>query len=231
MCKDALYIAAAIAVAHVRDELVMRRAGTTYGGWWYNASEIDTNTVVYSIGLGTDTSWDEEMIKTHGLQVWGFDPTPKAIAHVQGRMQLKELPKDLFHFTREGLGTNRGTATFTMPRNPAHASARIGNHPRVSNRTFLARINTLDGWMNRHRHAWVDVLKMDVEGSEYDVLEDWIARQSFPMRQLLVEFHQRFERSFAPRHRRVLSGLRANGFVVMGPNGNREVSFQRARNV
>ena len=34
------------------------------------------------------------------------------------------------------------------------------------------------------------ILQMDIEGSEYDVLEDWIDRDYFPMDQLLVELLQ-----------------------------------------
>ena len=57
----------------------VRRTGTKHGGSTYNATGLTPNSVVYSVGLGEDTSWDEAMMRDHGLHVWGFDPTPKSI--------------------------------------------------------------------------------------------------------------------------------------------------------
>ena len=56
--------------------------GTEYGGWTYDSRNITANSVVYSVGLGEDTSWDEGIMNRFGVQVWGFDPTPKSIKYV-----------------------------------------------------------------------------------------------------------------------------------------------------
>jgi len=45
--------------------------------------------------------------------------------------------------------------------------------------------------MRELRHASIDLLKMDIEGAEYDVLADMIS-QRIPVKQLLVEFHHRW---------------------------------------
>jgi FkbM family methyltransferase len=210
-------------VVHPNATGELRLEGTSYGGWTYNATGLNADSIVYSVGIGEDTSWDLGMHRTHGLHIWGFDPTPRAAKHVALHMQ-----GGWFHFTNEGLSTKRGDVTFTLPQNPQHVSMREGVHRSVSNRTARARVDTLSNWMQRHGHTRLDILKMDIEGSEYNVLDDWVARRYFPFSQLLVEFHHRFDSHRGKnRHRRVLAGLHANGFEVLVANTNeQEVTFQ-----
>jgi hypothetical protein len=42
--------------------------------------------------------------------------------------------------------------------------------------------------MKRNGHNHIDLLKIDIEGSEYEVLED-LLRRRLPVNQVLVEFH------------------------------------------
>ena len=61
------------------------RYGTEYGGWVFCPTDLTKTSIVYSLGIGEDTSWDEELIAKHGLEVFGFDPTPKSAIYVQQR--------------------------------------------------------------------------------------------------------------------------------------------------
>ena len=40
-------------------------------------------------------------------------------------------------------------------------------------------------------HNRIDILKMDIEGAEYEVIEDIIS-STVPIQQVLIEFHHRF---------------------------------------
>jgi hypothetical protein len=102
----------------------LRRTGSKYGGWTYNATGITADSVVYSVGIGEDTSWDEAMMSDHGLHVWGFDPTPKAAQYVRNNQALGSD----FHFTAEGLAVKPATLAFTKPKNPNRVSMRQGTH-------------------------------------------------------------------------------------------------------
>ena len=203
----------------------LRYEGTYYGGWKYNATGLTASSIVYSVGIGEDTTWDEGMHRTHGLHVWGFDPTPKAASHVARRTALRS---EWFHFTQEGLATRQGSAVFTLPANPKHVSMRQGLYPNISNRTITAKVNTLENWMLRHGHTRLDLLKLDIEGAEYDILDDWVARKALPTSQLLVEFHHRFDPSLRTRHSRVLAMLRASGFeILFASRKESTIAFQR----
>ena len=71
-----------------------------------DASAFTSDTIIYDVGLGEDTSWDEGIIKKYDLQVWGYDPTPKAKAHVDARFPTRSgilrLPtRAKFHYVPE----------------------------------------------------------------------------------------------------------------------------------
>ena len=162
--------------------------GTQYGGWLYNESGITDKSVIYSVGLGIDTSWEEGLIKRHNVHVYGFDPTPMSIAYVQNNSKLSSK---YFTLTPEGLHTKKAIMKFTKPLKPTHVSMRIGKHSKLG-RTIKVQVNTLSNWMHRFGHTHIDILKLDIEGSEYATLQDMVKHNFLPMTQLLLENHKRF---------------------------------------
>lgn len=197
--------------------------GTDYGGWVYDSTGLSSDSIVYSVGLGEDTSWDEGIIKRFGLNVWGFDPTPKSIQYVTNNPRLA-IPN--FCFTSEAIGTEKRRMHFTKPKNPHFVSMRQGIHSDAGE-VIEVQVNKLENWLNHFQHVHIDILKLDIEGTEYDVLEDWIHREYFPFNQLLVEFHHQFLKD-NKRHQRVLQGLLLNGFEIINNKNNVEMSFKRS---
>ena len=206
-----------------RTRPVLVTDGSEYGGWTYDSSQLTSDSVVYSVGLGEDTSWDEGIMKRFGLNVWGFDPTTKSIEYVHKNNKLGQN----FHFTAEALGIEKGVRIFTKPKNPNHVSMREGRHDGLGE-TVEVHTNTLQNWMDKFSHSHIDILKIDIEGSEYDVLEDWIKKEWFPMDQLLIEFHQRFFEN-KDRHFKVLAGLKESGFEIIHDKKNKgqEIAFHK----
>ena len=210
---------------HVHEnKVVLESIGTNYGGWAFNAATVSKSTIVYSVGLGEDTSWDEGISQKYGLHVWGFDPTPKSIAYVAKNKKLGPT----FHFTPEGLSTEVGTKVFTLPKNPNYVSMREGQHSNMGEKISV-KVNTLRNWMERFGHQHIDILKIDIEGSEYSVLEDMLARDDLPFDQLLVEWHYRWLKNRG-RHKAVLEALKAKGFIVIDSQSQGQVmSLYRPR--
>ncbi len=52
--------------------------GSDYGGWTVIPEMVGPELVVYSVGVGSDITFDRAMIERFGCTVHAFDPTPMA---------------------------------------------------------------------------------------------------------------------------------------------------------
>jgi len=161
------------------------RIGTEYGGWNFNPTSITKDSIVYSAGIGEDISFDLGFIAKFGAVVHGFDPTPKSIRWVKAQ----NLPPQ-FVLHEYGIAPTDGELVFHAPENPNHVSLSVVERANKTERIVLP-VRELVGIMKELGHDHIDLLKMDIEGSEYEVIEDLLARK-IPIRQLLVEYHHRF---------------------------------------
>jgi FkbM family methyltransferase len=170
-------------------ELPCVRLGTDYGGYAVLKTGLNADSIVYSFGLGEDISFDLALMELTGCQVFGFDPTPRSIAWVRAQ----QLPPG-FHLQELGVAGYDGKASFAPPRDPTHvshsmvAAAGSGNANGNASGHTEFEVRRLPTLMNELCHDRLDLLKMDVEGAEYEVIDDLLAQGLRP-RQLLVEFH------------------------------------------
>ena len=210
-------------VGRVQTRCARRRIGTSYGGGTICPDGLNSESVVYSVGVGEDVSFDLALIRAFGCTVWGFDPTPKSIAWVR-RQEL--VPQ--FQFSEFGLAGHDGTVSFYTPENPNHVSASIVNRPGTTTDTITVPVRRLKTTMDALGHAGLDLLKLDIEGAEYEVVDDIVSSwgEKIPIRQLLIEFHHRFFPDGADRTRRAIDLLNARGFRIFNISQNAiEYSF------
>jgi FkbM family methyltransferase len=160
--------------------------GTVYGGWAILKGSLDADSIIYSFGVGEDASFDLSLIGKYGCRVHAFDPTPKSADWVAENIQ-----DGRFVFEKSALADHDGTIRLYLPRDPRHVSASLvaGSRTAAENH-FAAPCYRLESILNRLGHSRLDVLKMDIEGAEYSVLQNILASHSLAKpRQLLVEFH------------------------------------------
>jgi hypothetical protein len=62
-------------------------------------------------------------------------------------------------------------------------------------------------------HSRIDLLKMDIEGAEYVVIDE-IVGEKIPVRQLLVEFHHRLSSVGTGKTKRALALLEQHGMCI-----------------
>jgi len=163
----------------VADCVTTQRVGQLGDGgkWLCNSYQLAPPCVVYGVGAGTEITFEEEMAKTYGCDVHVFDPTPSSI--------------QLFGHLEAGEARGAGRITFhpwglgPVSPDPAHArDLTIEGVPCV--------VKTLDEIATLLGHTRIDVLKMDVEGGEFPILEDLLKRlllDRYRVDQLMVEFH------------------------------------------
>jgi FkbM family methyltransferase len=142
----------------------LERLGSPYGGWVVPVDLIRPDWVCYSGGVGTDISFDLELIARHGVTVHAFDPTPRSAAFVE-----QAAPPEAFRFHGWGLADADGPQTFWLPRDAEHVSVSIDNLQH-SEQSFVAECRTIPSVMAQLGHTRVDLLKLDIEGAEFGVL-------------------------------------------------------------
>lgn len=158
--------------------------GTTYGGWVVPITLLARDAICYCAGVGEDISFDLELAKRFKCQVFAFDPTPRAIEHI--RQNASDLPG--FHFFDYGLWSSEANMKFYAPRNPQHVSHSILNLQRTKD-FFIAPCKRLSLVMEELGHSRLDLLKLDIEGAEYEVIKS-IIEDNLDIKVLCVEFDQ-----------------------------------------
>jgi len=79
--------------------------------------------------------------------------------------------------------------------------------------------------VTRLGHTQIDLLKMDIEGAEYEVLDGLLDSPIKPA-QLLVEFHHRFPGIGVEKTANIVARLQQSGYKIFAiSETGREVSF------
>ena len=192
----------------VQVERPLKQIGSNYGGYYFDPTGLGSNSIVYSIGIGEDISFDLAIIKQYGVTVHAFDPTPR----VKTWLVSQPLPEQ-FDFHDIGIAGFDGEADFYFPPKPefvSHSILQARQYSQDSIRVPMIRLSTA---MRRLGHTRIDILKMDIEGAEYAVLED-LTREKIAVNQILVEFHHRLSSAGTGMTKRVLALLADHGMKI-----------------
>jgi FkbM family methyltransferase len=169
---------------------------------------INRDSVIYSFGIGTDVSFDLEIIQRFEVEVHAFDPTPRSLEW----LKTQQLPGS-FRVHEYGLADHDGDTSFALPSCPSHVSHSMVLGKSHQQATISAPVKRIGSIMKELGHATVDLLKIDIEGAEYDVIED-LLRGSIQVRQLCIEFHHRWPEIGARKTRDAIDRLRASGYRI-----------------
>ena len=138
--------------------------------------------IVYAVGVGANITWDKALIENFDCRVWGFDPTPKTI-----RWAGSQTFPEKFTFVPIGLADKDGEIQFAAPKVETHVSFSPLQEGQEGG-AVSCKVQTLTSLMKDLGHDHVDVLKMDIEGGEYSVIDDILSSPVRPT-QLMAEFH------------------------------------------
>jgi FkbM family methyltransferase len=152
------------------------------GGWTIPAEAIAPGAICYCAGVGEDVSFDLALIEKHACEVFSFDPTPRSIEFVGNEVDAD--PR--FHFLPYGIWSEDRTMTFHQPEEGLMFHSLTTDT--VASSQFDAECKRLVTLMRELGHDHIDLLKLDIEGAEYDVVDDLVTSGIRP-RVLCVEFH------------------------------------------
>ena len=170
------------------------RLGTKYGGWWVDKTLlVNKNPLLIDCGLGKDISFPIDFLKKFNAYVVGIDPDPISVNFCEEiKPKNMEIHRKAF-WKKSGVAMkfHLARAIDKLPKGADGSGSIISSHDYVDGgvelkvyTTSLSEILTL---LNR---STCDVLKLDIEGAEYEVISDLInSGQIDVINQLLVEFH------------------------------------------
>ena len=187
-------------------------------GFYIVPELLHDKSVVYSFGVGEDISFDEDLIENFHCEVFAYDPTPRSKDFIQ-KKKLSPL-----HFFDVGISDFDGTMDFYFPENNEYVSCSAYNrwgYDEQKQKPIQVPVNKLSTLMVKNHHEQIDLLKMDIEGSEYAVLDDLI-KENIPVTQICVEFHHRFEGIGLQKTQKAIKSLNKNGFDIVAISDSRE---------
>jgi FkbM family methyltransferase len=182
--------------------------GSPNHGYVIPADYLTSASVCYCVGAGTDISLDTELAARFRAQVFIFDPMPYALAHFndlvshaqQGKLFTADNTKDGYVYTvsAENLESVRYCATgiwneqkvikFYSPIKETYAGHSITNLQSTA-KYIEAPVDKLANIMREFGHKQLDLLKLEIEGSEYVVIDDVLA-DKLDVKMILVEFDE-----------------------------------------
>lgn len=169
-----------------KTSVVGKKYGNEYGGFVLCPALLHSQSIVYSIGIGEDVSFDKAVMDDFGCVVYAYDPTPRVKAWVEAQNLSSN-----FVFSPVGLSEQDGELRFYTPLNPhhiSHSALRLSEHQKE----IVVPCSKLSTLMSYNKHSHIDLLKMDIEGFEYAVLKN-ILQEKISITQIVVEFHHYFK--------------------------------------
>ena len=196
-------------------KMKLRRFGTDYGGFYYPENinnYLNSKSIIYCVGAGEDISHDIELARELNSKIFIFDPTPRAIEHVNDVINVFNNKKEFQHnqklgggdqnywnilldnkinteniiFKNYGLGCKNGFFKFYKPSNNDHVSCSLVEGMKGTD-YINVEIKDLNTIMNELNHTKLDLLKIDIEGLECDVINKMLDDNIFP-KLLSVDF-------------------------------------------
>ena len=158
--------------------------GTTYGGWMIDLNLVPKGSTIISAGVGEDISFDLVMINEKNCKIVGIDPTPKSHLFIEKQKNLFnfDLIKKVLHSQHDDV------VKLYKNKNREHVSESIlPTHDAVLGfDSYYSDTVSLENLFEEYKD--ISIIKMDIEGSEYDVIANL---KTIPksVKQFCVEFH------------------------------------------
>ena len=225
----------------------MEKLGTDYGGWLIPKNiSLNENSILYLGGAGEDISFDLKLQDKYNCWIVIIDPTKKAIKHYE---EVKLFYKDNnFKFTGNiqkdyiqniknlninfnkiifldmGLYNKKDLLKFYKQDNPNYVSQSLENNM-FGNNYDVVKVDTIKNIMNELNHNNIDLLKLDIEGSECDVLDKMLDDNILP-KYLCIEFDLLLKnKDFNKKTEKIGKRLESFGYKIL-KNDNFNITFE-----
>jgi FkbM family methyltransferase len=219
--------------------------GSDYGRKYVVASILGPKPLLVSGGVGEDITFDVEFVSKFGANAVLIDPTPRAIEHISavvsrfGKQKLslysengKQSPEsyDLTKLNSTNL-TFHPYALLDHPQKVKFFEPQVSEHVSYSIQNIQNRFSAKGSFievsavgpkevLDLINNSNIDVLKLDIEGSEYEFLKSAFDVGLFPD-QVLVEIDELYFPSLRSRKiaKRIFRLFLANNYQLVFRDG------------
>jgi FkbM family methyltransferase len=192
--KIAKYVAVRTAQQHVVPLPNLLHLGSDTHGYRVPDNYLTSKSVCYCVGAGTDISLDVELVTRFQARVFIFDPMPYARAHFEGLVSSTQQGSAFqaesygqaysysvssselatIKYCGTGVWDEKKTVRFYAPTQATYAGHSITNLQKTA-AYVEAPVDKLGNIMRELGHPHIDLLKLEIEGSEYTVIDDMLA--------------------------------------------------------
>ena len=209
----------ALSGARVYPVPTLEKIGSACGGWIVPTKTLSRESICYCVGVGEDITFDLAIIERFGCQVFAYDPTPRAALHVQNHA----THCDKYSYARVGLWDKDEVVKFYAPANPKNVSHSAINLQKTDT-YFEAPCKRLRTLLVENGHEQITLLKLDIEGAEYKVVESILADR-VKINILCIEYDEAFhplDHKYKERISTSVNSLLDDGYtlVATGAPGN-----------
>lgn len=164
-----------------RGRLRLERLGQGDGAWIVPVDLIRENSICYCVGVGDDASFDIALAH-RSARVFSFDPTPRSVKY----MEHLDYDQKRMTFLPVGIWNENTALKLYAPMNRQHINLSVRDI-HGTGEFFEVKCRRLRDVMTDLGHDHLDLLKLDIEGAWFEVLEDLI-NEKVSVSVLCVEF-------------------------------------------
>ena len=147
--------------------------------WAVPTGSLTADSFIVSAGVGHSITFEQDIIARFGSRIVLLDPSPTGIATIDRLADRRNI-----EFLPLGLAATSGEVNFGLPDQAEEGSFRKGS----ADDGLSFACTSLADIMDRHGRTRIDLLKIDVEGFEYEIIQSVLDRR-IPVEQICVEIH------------------------------------------
>jgi FkbM family methyltransferase len=190
-----------------------------YGGWLIPGDLVEPSWVCYSLGAGGDTSFDLDLIQRYGVTVCSVEPVPayvqKAILDANGDTRFVAI--------EAAVTTVDGPVRMQVTHDAGSRSvSSAGLYESEVYVEYPGR--TLDSLMRERGYDHIDLLKIDVEGAEYELIPTLDLR-GLEVKVLALQLHHT---GSVRQARQLIRSVTGQGYELVAHQPTVKLTFLRA---
>lgn len=193
--------------------------GSAPGGWTFPVGLLEPSWICYMVGAGGDVAVDVDLIRGYGVTVRSFDPVESYVT--RAREEAAEHPQ--FHAYHAGIALEDGPIRMQTTHHPGSQSVSAAQLYDTHDFVELPG-RSLPSLMTEFGDQRIDLLKVDIEGAEYQVVPH-LDLQALGVKVFSVQLHHNGSVGQAAS---LVAGVRDQGFDLVAMRPVIKLTFVRS---